>query len=613
MLERRSLESELEALGVLHEGPTAGAAESPRSIAGTSFAPDPAPGSYWPVVSSARQGRLVSYQTASGKLVGVKGRHFHADRGARYHVGVDLFASLGDPIVACEDGQIVGFIRYFLSDKEKKRYTSAILVRHAGVTINYGEVAPESLVRHGLKVGSEMRAGQQIGTAGLNPGGSTMLHFETYRNGLTGNQRWFQGEAAPSHLLDPTSYLFALQRDGLGATASGAVGSPAQPSGGPEPIRWAQAILNRVAGAGLDVDGIRGKLTTAAIKAFQSRQGLASSGALDEATVVALVQRALEEIARQSLFATVGVLDDRTREVIAAFRSTRGLGGDGIDEALREALLQALAGGVVAAPAQAAAAPAAPASAQSHAPAGAQPPTDPAVYRTFRLTGYWVANEADNPVKDVSVPLYGDDRSEIARVSPAFFAKASLEGTGSLLGGRLVNVTGKLVPADPDAFASVLAYHRKYLPKKPPRYSGLVVENERVVKVLAFHVVSEKRKGLGYGILRGIPLAPFRTLAADLGAYASSEPKYRKKGGLVPAGTRVFIRELVGKRLPDGTVHDGWFLVNDTGGGIFGAHFDVFTGSRSDALAVGIPSQGTVWFEGIEQRISIGYSYGLKG
>lgn len=63
--------------------------------------------------------------------------------------------------------------------------------------------------------------------------------------------------------------------------------------------------------------------------------------------------------------------------------------------------------------------------------------------------------------------------------------------------------------------------------------------------------------------------------------------------------------------LPDGTTHDGWFVVNDTGGAIFGAHFDVFTGSDALRKQVKVPAFGQVWFAGIEKRIPAGYTYGL--
>jgi 3D (Asp-Asp-Asp) domain-containing protein len=74
----------------------------------------------------------------------------------------------------------------------------------------------------------------------------------------------------------------------------------------------------------------------------------------------------------------------------------------------------------------------------------------------------------------------------------------------------------------------------------------------------------------------------------------------------------VYIKEYNGLRLSDGTTHDGWFIVNDIGGAIFVAHFDVFVGTRGLRKQVKLPEFGQVWFAGIEQRIPPGYTYGLK-
>jgi hypothetical protein len=115
---------------------------------------------------------------------------------------------------------------------------------------------------------------------------------------------------------------------------------------------------------------------------------------------------------------------------------------------------------------------------------------------------------------------------------------------------------------------------------------------------------------------RGIALVPLRTLAADIGhiKYKKVDPKWKGNGGLVPPGTHVYIKEYDGLRLPDGTIHDGWLVVNDTGGGIFGAHFDLFVGTLAllKGREVKLPEFGQVWYEGIEQRIPPGYTYGLK-
>jgi hypothetical protein len=260
----------------------------------------------------------------------------------------------------------------------------------------------------------------------------------------------------------------------------------------------------------------------------------------------------------------------------------------------------------------------------STAKSTATPPTDPNAYRTFRLTEYHIADQRDLPTATVRVPIYDGSGSRIAEGSPAFFAQLSLEGTGRLADGRLLNVTGAKVPVAHGDYAGVLAYHQQAYAKadarrraagKPPTpalYSGIVVSGGRVTHALSFHEVPAARRGIGYGELRGIALVPFRTLAADIGLTAKSDPRWKKKGGVVPPGTRVYIKEYDGLRLPDGTTHDGWFVVNDTGGAIVGAHFDVFVGTRALFRQAKLPESGHVWFAGIEQRIPPGYSYGLQ-
>ncbi len=75
-----------------------------------------------------------------------------------------------------------------------------------------------------------------------------------------------------------------------------------------------------------------------------------------------------------------------------------------------------------------------------------------------------------------------------------------------------------------------------------------------------FRVTSSKY-GLGS---TGCPLIPYRTIAAD--------PRF------VKPGSTVYIPQLKGARLPDGTTHDGMFIASDRG--IFrGAHIDLFVGS----------------------------------
>lgn len=57
---------------------------------------------------------------------------------------------------------------------------------------------------------------------------------------------------------------------------------------------------------------------------------------------------------------------------------------------------------------------------------------------------------------------------------------------------------------------------------------------------------------------------PMRTVAVD--------PRY------IPRRTRLFIPETVGMRMPDGSIHDGYWYASDTGGAIRGQKIDLYTG-----------------------------------
>jgi 3D (Asp-Asp-Asp) domain-containing protein len=75
--------------------------------------------------------------------------------------------------------------------------------------------------------------------------------------------------------------------------------------------------------------------------------------------------------------------------------------------------------------------------------------------------------------------------------------------------------------------------------------------------------VSRSKYGLGS---TGCRLIPYRTIAVD--------PRF------VKLGTRVYIPQLKGTQLPDGTVHDGMFIASDRGH-FRGAHVDFFVGAGS--------------------------------
>lgn len=192
------------------------------------FARLPLENSYWPVISTHPRGKEIAYRYGSQRKDhhGNWSRRFLANRAGnkRYHAGVDLYANHKDKIVACEDGRIVNFYPFY-------RGTYCLLIAHQGLVINYGEVEKNSLEANGLNIGDYVKAGQVIAFVGKMYR-SSMLHFETYREGTRENHRYYQGKRAPSQLLNPTKYLLELRKrmasggqsssSGLGAIHRGA-------------------------------------------------------------------------------------------------------------------------------------------------------------------------------------------------------------------------------------------------------------------------------------------------------------------------------------------------------------------------------------------------------
>jgi 3D (Asp-Asp-Asp) domain-containing protein len=53
---------------------------------------------------------------------------------------------------------------------------------------------------------------------------------------------------------------------------------------------------------------------------------------------------------------------------------------------------------------------------------------------------------------------------------------------------------------------------------------------------------------------------------------------------LIPRRSVLFIKETVGLKMPDGSVHDGYWYASDTGGAIKGRRIDLFTGAGSGSM-----------------------------
>lgn len=150
---------------------------------------------------------------------------------------------------------------------------------------------------------------------------------------------------------------------------------------------------------------------------------------------------------------------------------------------------------------------------------------------TFRNTYYYVILESNyaHHARDTTI-LTLDDQI-LATVSRTFKKALTIEGTGLLLDGRVVNFSG--------------------------RKAG---ENR--------YRVTQNSYGDGVG---HCALVPYHTIAVD--------PRR------IPLGSVVQIDETIGMQLPDGTIHNGIWRAEDVGSAIKGDRIDLFMGGATERSA----------------------------
>lgn len=185
----------------------------------------------WPVPSDKKM--RVSYEDVRGLFHGRWGRHLGASRTStneetgetykRVHVGVDLFAEPGDPVLALEDGVVLATLPYY------KKTGALYVLNDSGIIVNYGEIAMNSWRKHGItsgiETGQRIKAGQTIANVGVSSDGSHMLHVETFAPDTTvdqirqGEMRWIKGDPPPEGVLDPTRYLVRARQAAIEAMA----------------------------------------------------------------------------------------------------------------------------------------------------------------------------------------------------------------------------------------------------------------------------------------------------------------------------------------------------------------------------------------------------------
>ena len=151
----------------------------------------------------------------------------------------------------------------------------------------------------------------------------------------------------------------------------------------------------------------------------------------------------------------------------------------------------------------------------------------------FRLSFYWIAYESEYANESYDTAIYTRFGYYIGSFPSAFVFELKLEGSGILRDGRVLNYDGECNYGMGTCF-----------------------------KTLAL-----EQHPLGAGV-QGRPLEPFRSIAVD--------PRF------IPIGATVYVPELVGTLLPDGTRHDGCLRADDMGGAIKEHKLDFFVESYNN-------------------------------
>lgn len=127
------------------------------------------------------------------------------------HTGIDLYASIGEPVFAVEDGKVIEISPFTgeIAGFPWWEDTWAVYVEGNSGVVAYCEIKPTPQ----LKVGDPVRQNRDcLGTVlkvlKKDKGRpQSMLHLELHRPGLTRYPEWEIGKPCPEGVLDPTKYL----------------------------------------------------------------------------------------------------------------------------------------------------------------------------------------------------------------------------------------------------------------------------------------------------------------------------------------------------------------------------------------------------------------------
>jgi 3D (Asp-Asp-Asp) domain-containing protein len=152
---------------------------------------------------------------------------------------------------------------------------------------------------------------------------------------------------------------------------------------------------------------------------------------------------------------------------------------------------------------------------------------------SFRLSFYWVAYESEYASLPYDVDIYTKQGYFLGRFPSPFVFELKLEGSGILNDGRVINYDGECNYGMGTCFKTL----------DPGEYPfGAGVQNRKLIA--------------------------FKSIAVD--------PR------LIPIGATVYVPELVGIALPDGTKHDGCLRADDQGGAIKNQKLDFFVESYNN-------------------------------
>lgn len=150
-----------------------------------------------------------SYKTMPAGFTGIPiGNHvgaFGVKRKHHIHEGIDIYAPIGCPVMAIEDGEVIA-VKPFTGQAVNTpwwRDTYAVFVKGKSGTIVYGEIASHT------RVGRQVAAGEIIGVVipvlKTNKGRPiSMLHLELRDNNNIDDIEWHLDQPQPKDLLDPT-------------------------------------------------------------------------------------------------------------------------------------------------------------------------------------------------------------------------------------------------------------------------------------------------------------------------------------------------------------------------------------------------------------------------